>query len=45
MEILITIVIVASAGVLLYRNLKRKSQGKCDCGSCNSKCPKYNDKD
>ncbi|WP_291572456.1 FeoB-associated Cys-rich membrane protein [Clostridium sp. UBA4548] len=45
MEIIITVIILASAGVILYRNLKRKAQGKCECGSCNSKCPKYDERD
>ena len=44
MEIIITIAIVASAVYLLYRNIKRKAEGKCDCGSCTSKCPKYDNK-
>ncbi|MEG0774790.1 FeoB-associated Cys-rich membrane protein [Clostridium sp.] len=45
MEILITAIIVISAGAILYRNLKRKSKGNCECGSCTSKCPKYEERD
>jgi ferrous iron transport protein B len=44
MEITITIIIFALAAVILYRNIKKKASGKCDCGSCgscSSHCPNY----
>lgn len=41
MEITITIIIVACASFFLINSMKKKSQGKCDCGSCSSHCPKY----
>jgi len=44
MEIIITLAIVTSAIYLLYIHIKRKAEGKCDCGSCTSKCPKYDNK-
>jgi len=41
MEILIAALIAAAALFMLIRSAKRKSQGKCDCGSCSSHCPMY----
>jgi hypothetical protein len=40
-EIIITAVIVAAAGYLFYKNLKKSASGKCNCGSCSTSCPKY----
>ncbi|KAA8669808.1 FeoB-associated Cys-rich membrane protein [Clostridium sp. HV4-5-A1G] len=40
-EITITAVIVIVAGYLLYKNLKIKSRGKCDCCSTTN-CPYHN---
>lgn len=44
MEIVITLVIVASATYILLKNLKSKKNGGCNCGSCSSKCPIYKEK-
>ncbi|SHF19282.1 FeoB-associated Cys-rich membrane protein [Clostridium fallax] len=44
MEIIITLVIVALAIFIIYKNLKRSSKGECNCNSCNSHCSKYKDK-
>ena len=41
-EIIVTAVIVAAAGYIFYKNLKKSASGKCNCGSCSSSCPKYN---
>ena len=41
LEILITIILVASAAFILFKNIKKKASGKCDCGSCSSRCPNY----
>lgn len=43
-EILISGIIILAAVYILYRSVKRKAQGKCDCGSCSSHCPNYVDK-
>lgn len=40
-EIIITAVIVVAAGLILYKNVQKKSKGQCDCGCCTSKCPSY----
>jgi ferrous iron transport protein B len=40
-EIIITAVIVAAAGFIFYKNLKKSTKGECNCGSCSSSCPKY----
>ncbi|OBR91184.1 virus attachment protein p12 family protein [Clostridium ragsdalei P11] len=45
LEIIVTIIIAGTALYILYRNIKNKAKGKCDCGCCTgSKCP-YNTKD
>lgn len=44
MEILITILLVGAAGYFIFNNIKKKTSGQCDCGSCTSKCPKYEEK-
>lgn len=44
-EVIITAVIVAGAAYIFYKNLKKKAQGKCDCGSCSSHCPNYKKSD
>ena len=41
LELILTSGIVILAIFILYKNIKRKSQGKCDCGSCSSHCPQY----
>lgn len=41
LQIILTSVIVLSAVYILYKNIKNKSQGKCDCGSCSAHCPNY----
>lgn len=40
-EILVTIVLVAFASHILYKNIKKKSSGGCDCSSCSSHCGNY----
>ncbi|MBM7871117.1 ferrous iron transport protein B [Clostridium pascui] len=40
-QYIITAAIVGSAVYILYKNIKNKGQGKCDCGSCSSHCPSY----
>lgn len=39
LELLITTFIVLLSVYIIYKNLKKKSSGKCDCGSCSAKCP------
>lgn len=41
-EIIITIAILAAAGFIFYKNVKKSSKGECNCGSCSAHCPKYN---
>lgn len=41
MEILVTIIIIAVAAYIIYKNFKKSSKGQCNCGSCSSHCPKY----
>lgn len=41
MEILITVIIVGAAGLILYKNIKSKKTGGCNCGSCSSHCSLY----
>ena len=36
-EILITLMIVAFAGYIIYKNLKTTSTGNCGCGNCSTK--------
>lgn len=40
-EIIVTVLIVFAAGFMLYRSIKKKASGECECGSCSSHCPKY----
>lgn len=40
-EIVVTSIIVASSAYILYKNIKKKATGGCDCGSCSSHCPSY----
>ena len=40
-EIIVTLTIVTTAAYILYKNMKKKGIGQCDCGSCSSHCPKY----
>lgn len=41
-EILVTIAIITFAALGLYKNIKKKASGKCDCGCCSNHCSKYN---
>lgn len=41
-EIIVTLAIVFVAGYILFKSLKKKSIGGCECGSCSSHCPSYN---
>jgi len=41
-EILVTVVIVIIACRTLYKSIKKKASGQCECGSCSAHCPKYN---
>ncbi|MCI1967628.1 MAG: FeoB-associated Cys-rich membrane protein [Clostridium luticellarii] len=43
MEIIITALVVIAAVYILYKNLKKKSRGKCDCCS-DVNCPHCTDK-
>lgn len=38
MEIAITIVIVALAAIIIYKNIKSSTKGQCNCSDCNKKC-------
>lgn len=38
MEILVTTVIIISAGYIFYRNVKKKASGKCECADCGGNC-------
>lgn len=45
MEILITVLIAAFAVFILVRSAKKKIKGDgCECGSCSSHCPMYEEK-
>lgn len=44
MEILITLILVSAAFYFLYKNIRNKAKGKCDCSSCSSHCPYYKNK-
>jgi len=44
MEIIITLIIVALAGTILYKSVNKSSKGGCNCGSCSSNCPSYKEK-
>ena len=39
MEILITLVIVALAGYIIFKSIRKSSKGGCSCGSCSDSCP------
>ena len=41
LEIIITLILVVSAGFMLYKNIKKKASGNCNCGSCSTHCPSY----
>ena len=43
LEILITLILIALAAFILYKNVKKKASGGCDCGTCSAHCTKYND--
>jgi len=43
-EILVTALIVVIAARILYKSIKKKAAGQCECGSCSSHCPKYDKK-
>lgn len=45
MEFLITAIIILAVVLILYKNIKNSSQGQCNCGSCSSKCPKFENKE
>jgi ferrous iron transport protein B len=40
-EIIITLLIVATAAHIIYKNIKNKVQGKCECTSCSHHCQNY----
>jgi ferrous iron transport protein B len=41
-EIIITLLIVAVAAHIIYKNIKDKAQGKCECtSSCSHHCKNY----
>ncbi|MFA7572953.1 MAG: FeoB-associated Cys-rich membrane protein [Lutispora sp.] len=44
MEVIITIGIVLLAVFIFYRSAKKKTTGDCDCGSCTSHCPLYEER-
>lgn len=39
MEILITIPILIGAIYIVYKNIKKSSNGECNCGTCSKNCP------
>ena len=43
-EILVTALIVIVAARILYKSIKRKAAGQCDCGNCSGHCSQYNKK-
>ncbi|MFA6940003.1 MAG: FeoB-associated Cys-rich membrane protein [Clostridiaceae bacterium] len=43
-EIIITVLIILLSVYIIYRNIKNRSKGKCNCGSCSSHCPYYKEK-
>ena len=43
-EILVTAAIVIIALRILYKNIKKKASGQCDCSSCSAHCLKYKKK-
>ncbi|WP_138202923.1 FeoB-associated Cys-rich membrane protein [Haloimpatiens lingqiaonensis] len=44
MEILITLALISIAFYFLYKSIRNKAKGKCDCSSCSSHCPYYDNK-
>lgn len=40
-EVIITALILGAAGFIFYKDVKKSAQGKCNCGSCSTNCPKY----
>ncbi|MCY6370918.1 FeoB-associated Cys-rich membrane protein [Clostridium ganghwense] len=44
MEMFITILLIALAIFILVKSAKKKISGGCDCGSCSSHCPMYDEK-
>lgn len=40
-EVIITVFILGAAGLIFFKNVKKSAQGKCNCGSCSTSCPKY----
>lgn len=40
-EIIVTAAIVIIASRILYKSIKKKAAGQCECGSCSSHCPNY----
>jgi ferrous iron transport protein B len=40
-EILVASILAVSATYMLYKNIKKKASGGCDCGSCSSHCSRY----
>ena len=44
MELVITTGIIALAVFIFYRSAKKKTTGDCDCGSCTSHCPLYEER-
>jgi ferrous iron transport protein B len=43
-EIIATVIIFSLAAFILYRSIKNKAAGKCDCSSCSCHCPNYKEK-
>lgn len=40
-EIIVTTIIVCFAAYLFYKDFRKSTAGKCNCGSCSSGCPEY----
>ncbi|ARC85161.1 hypothetical protein U732_3831 [Clostridium argentinense CDC 2741] len=40
-EILVTGGILIASAVILFKQIKKKGKGECNCGSCAAKCPNY----
>lgn len=40
-EIIFTLIVIAIAVFIFYKNLKKSTSGECNCGSCSTSCPKY----
>lgn len=43
MEIMIALAIAAFAVFIIVKNIKKSSKGECNCGTCSSSCPKYDE--